>query len=116
MRCSDNRISARYNEFRGVGTISYHTLDDKYSQPHVQYIYEAVLEERNQAKIESKGYKLMADGDDGGRFENGQIRGPDAAMAYLDHFIRRGLVTIDNERNLVKIQSRLHRRLEWLAV
>lgn len=108
-------LSWRYTAVEGVGTVSYHSLRSTYSQPQVQYVYEAKTDENDRHEIMSKGYELMAhwaiaDALKAGKFE------PDAEMAYLDHFIRNGFVTIDNEPNLVKIQSRLHRRLEWPGV
>jgi hypothetical protein len=100
-----------YTQVDTVGKLSYHTLRDTYSQPQVQYVYEAVTQEKDQDEIKSKGYNLMplraiSDALNAGRFE------PDAEVVFLDHFIRQGFVTIGDEPNLAKIQSWLHGRLE----
>lgn len=100
------------------GTISYHTLKRKandlwFSEPRVQYVFEAEVDddlqlhesgelENLQMCTEDQMWKVLA----AGEFE------PHAQMTMLSHLIRLGVVNSENEPNLHLIEPRLHRRLD----
>ena len=104
------------------GTISYIAHNHKGSsrhtiQPHVQYVYEIELEPeyrpRDTGDCQSikkyspfQAYSLLA----AGEFE------PHSQMTLLDHFVRHWYINAGNEPRLQEIQTRLHRRVEFLEV
>ncbi|KAI0484449.1 hypothetical protein GGR56DRAFT_25578 [Xylariaceae sp. FL0804] len=61
---------------------------------------------------EVEGFSLMSVAEVQQRLLAGEFK-PDAAMVYIDFFIRHGIITADNEPNYADICMHLHRRLPF---
>jgi hypothetical protein len=108
-------LNPRYLPVEPAGTIRYHSLAEcgssGFSQPRVQYAYEAETEEKDSDMLKAKGYERVAIWAIDEPLRDGGLESM-SEVAFLDHWIRQGVLSIDREQNLVEIQSRLHRRPE----
>ena len=107
---------------RSYGPISYHTFRHKAAflataQPHVQYVYEIELSKHREPAVPSdmRSLKLLDVGQVWRLLASGEFE-PDAQMTYLALLVRHEYITAENEPKLQEIQTRLHRRVEFLDV
>ncbi|KAI1279815.1 hypothetical protein F5Y07DRAFT_34201 [Xylaria sp. FL0933] len=83
--------------------------------PGIVYIYDMELPEDVIPKPhdgEVSSYSLMSVGDVQAALLNNEFK-PDAAVVVVDFLIRHGVITADNERNFVRINEHIHRRLPF---
>ncbi|KAI0508264.1 hypothetical protein F5B22DRAFT_424274 [Xylaria bambusicola] len=83
--------------------------------PGIVYTYDMELPEDVIPKPhdgEVGSYNLMSVGDVQSALLNNEFK-PDAAVVLIDFLIRHGVITADNERNFVRINERIHRRLPF---
>ncbi|KAI1427470.1 hypothetical protein F5Y12DRAFT_154444 [Xylaria sp. FL1777] len=83
--------------------------------PGIVYTYDMELPEDVVPKPhdgEVGSYNLMSVGDVQAALLNNEFK-PDAAVVVIDFLIRHGVITADNERNFVRINEHIHRRLPF---
>ncbi|KAI0911346.1 hypothetical protein F4823DRAFT_308849 [Ustulina deusta] len=83
--------------------------------PGIVYIYDMelpvdVIPKPHDGEVGS--YSLMSVGDVQAALLNNEFK-PDAAVVIIDFLIRHGVITADNERNFVRINEHIHRRLPF---
>ncbi|KAI1357928.1 hypothetical protein F5Y08DRAFT_322998 [Xylaria arbuscula] len=83
--------------------------------PGIVYIYDMELPEDVIPKPhdgEVGSYSLMSVGEVQAALLNNEFK-PDAAVVMIDFLVRHGVITADNERNFVRINEHIHRRLPF---
>ena len=104
------------------GTVSYFHIRDARAggeagllQPECQYVYDMEIGEEVIPKPgdnEVEDFYLWSVGEVKRALAEGQFK-PNCAVVLLDFFIRRGILTAENEKDYVEIVSRIHRKLPF---
>lgn len=104
------------------GTVSYFHIRDARAggetgllEPECLYVFDMEIGEEVIPKPgdnEVEGFYLWTVDEVKRALEEGQFK-PDCAVVLLDFFIRRGILTAENEKDYVEIVSRLHRKLPF---
>ncbi|KAH7053125.1 hypothetical protein B0J12DRAFT_45862 [Macrophomina phaseolina] len=107
---------------RPAGNVSFfHVRDERAGgepellQPGSQYVYDLELEQGRQLAprpddVEMDDLALLSTKEVQAALARGEFK-PAAALAFLDFFVRHGILTSDNEMDYTEVVSRLHRRL-----
>ncbi|EJD51860.1 hypothetical protein AURDEDRAFT_56343 [Auricularia subglabra TFB-10046 SS5] len=103
---------------KSVGAITYFFQTPKgWLQPEVQYVYDLCLSEGTDVvpkphDDEVESFELCTI-DDVKEKMHARLFKPNCALVLLDFLIRHGLLTAENEPNLLEITTRLHGRFDW---
>lgn len=105
-----------------VGTVSYFTIrganaggETGLLQPECQYCYDLEIPEDvicRPADGEAEDFRLLSVAEVQECMKNGDFKA-NCALVLLDFFVRKGILTTENERDYAEIVTRLHRRLEF---
>lgn len=105
-----------------VGCVTYSHIRDAraggetgLSQPEVEYVYDLKLDASvipRPGDNEVEEFKLWTVQEVKDALARGEFK-PNCAVVMIDFFIRRGILTAENEPDYLDILSRLHRRLEY---
>lgn len=104
------------------GTVTYHHIrtekaggETRLLQPECQYVYDIELPSDVVPKPgddEVEEFYLWNVDEVKEAMSKGEFK-PNCALVMLDFFVRRGILTSENEKDYIEIVSRLHRRLEF---
>lgn len=107
---------------KSCGTVSYFHIRDARAggeagllQPECQYVYDMKVGEEVIPKPgdnEVEDFYLWTVDEVKRALAEGQFK-PNCAVVLLDFFIRRGILTAENEKDYVEIVSRIHRKLPF---
>lgn len=84
-------------------------------QPEVQYVYDLEIDPSvipKPADDEVEEFYLSTVEEVQKALAEGQFK-PNCAVVLLDFFVRHGILTADNEKHLIEIVSRIHRKLPF---
>ncbi|MCJ1261588.1 hypothetical protein MMC22_001454 [Lobaria immixta] len=84
-------------------------------QPEVQYVYDLEIDPSvipKPADDEVEEFYLWTVEEVQKALAEGQFK-PNCAVVLLDFFVRHGILTADNEKHLIEIVSRIHRKLPF---
>lgn len=107
---------------KAAGTVSYFHIRDERAggetrllQPECQFVYDIelppdVVPKPNDDEVQ-EFYNMTVE-EVREALAKGEFK-PNCAIVTLDFFIRKGILTVQNEPDLIEICSRLHRRLEF---
>lgn len=107
---------------KSCGMVSYFYIRDQRAggetgllQPEVQYVYDLEIDPSvvpKPADDEVEEFYLWTVEEVQTALAEGQFK-PNCAVVLLDFFVRHGILTADNEKDLIEIVSRIHRRLPF---
>ena len=107
---------------KACGVVSYFYISDQREggetgllQPEVEYVYDLEIDPSvipKPADNEVEGFYLWTVEEVQRALAEGQFK-PNCAVVLLDFFVRHGILTADNEKHLIEIVSRIHRKLPF---
>lgn len=107
---------------KACGAVTYFYIRDERAggetglfQPEVQYVYDlevdpSIIPKPSDDEVEK--FYLWTTEEVKQALAEGQFK-PNCAVVLLDFFVRHGILTTENEQNLVEIISRIHRKLPF---
>ena len=107
---------------RACGAVSYiHVRDDRAGgetgliSPEVEYVYDMEVDLETAPRPgdnEVEEFHLLKVEEVQQAMAEGQFK-PNCAVVLLDFFIRHGILTVENEKHLAEITSRIHRKIPF---
>ena len=107
---------------RPCGTLTYFHVRDARAggetglcQPECQYLYDLELSSQvipTPGDNEAVDFQLLSVAEVRSAMAAGEFK-PNCALVLMEFFVRRGLLTAENEPDYIEIVARLHRRLEF---
>lgn len=115
-------MSVLTERLQSAGCFSYYFVQrvqsggaDGLLQPEVEYVYELKLDANTTPQpgdSEVEEFHLWTIDKIGQALRRGEFK-PNSAIVLVDFYIRRGILTPENEPDFLEIISRLHRRLDF---